>query len=48
MRAVDVITKKRDGHPLSPAEITAMVEGSDTGDVTRTSSPDVSAANASG
>jgi pyrimidine-nucleoside phosphorylase len=33
MRAVDVITKKRDGHALSPAEITAMVEGSDTGEV---------------
>jgi pyrimidine-nucleoside phosphorylase len=34
MRAVDVITKKRDGHALSPAEITAMVEGSETGEVT--------------
>jgi pyrimidine-nucleoside phosphorylase len=33
MRAVDVITKKRDGHALSPAEITAMVKGSDTGEV---------------
>jgi pyrimidine-nucleoside phosphorylase len=33
MRAVDVITKKRDGHALSPAEITAMVAGSATGEV---------------
>ena len=33
MRAVDVITKKRDGHALSPAEITAMVAGSASGEV---------------
>ena len=33
MRAVDVITKKRDGHALSPAEITAMVAGCATGEV---------------
>ncbi len=33
MRAVDVITKKRDGHALSPAEITAMVSGSAMGEV---------------
>ena len=33
MRAVDIIRKKRDGHALSPAEITAMVAGSATGEV---------------
>jgi pyrimidine-nucleoside phosphorylase len=33
MRAVDIIRKKRDGHALSPAEITAMVSGSATGEV---------------
>ena len=33
MRAVDIIRKKRDGHVLSPAEITAMVTGSATGEV---------------
>jgi pyrimidine-nucleoside phosphorylase len=33
MRAVDVIRKKRDGLPLSPAEIAAMVEGIATGEV---------------
>ena len=33
MRAVDIITKKRDGHALSPAEITAMVAGCATGEV---------------
>jgi pyrimidine-nucleoside phosphorylase len=33
MRAVDIIRKKRDGLALSPAEITAMVAGSATGEV---------------
>ena len=33
MRAVDIIRKKRDGHALSPAEITAMVRGIATGEV---------------
>jgi pyrimidine-nucleoside phosphorylase len=33
MRAVDIIRKKRDGHALAPAEITAMVRGSATGEV---------------
>ncbi len=33
IRAVDVIRKKRDGQPLYPAEITAMVAGSATGEV---------------
>ncbi len=33
MRAVDIIRKKRDGHALSAAEISAMVAGSATGDV---------------
>jgi pyrimidine-nucleoside phosphorylase len=33
MRAVDIIRKKRDGHALSPAEITAMVAGSASGEV---------------
>jgi len=33
IRAVDVIRKKRDGQPLSPAEIAAMVAGSATGEV---------------
>src|SRR5947209_3574548 len=33
MRAVDIIRKKRDGQALSPAELTAMVEGIATGHV---------------
>jgi pyrimidine-nucleoside phosphorylase len=31
MRAVDVIRKKRDGLPLSPAEIDAFVSGATSG-----------------
>jgi pyrimidine-nucleoside phosphorylase/thymidine phosphorylase len=33
MRAVDIIRQKRDGQPLRPAEIAAMVEGIATGQV---------------
>ncbi|MHB1559123.1 MAG: thymidine phosphorylase [Isosphaeraceae bacterium] len=33
MRAVDIIRKKRDGHALDPAEITAMVAGIASGEV---------------
>src|SRR5262245_61967470 len=31
MRVVDIIRKKRDGHPLDPAEIDAFVAGATTG-----------------
>ena len=33
MRAVDLIRKKRDGHPLDPAEIGWMVAGIASGEV---------------
>src|SRR5262245_55950015 len=33
MRAVDIIRKKRDGHPLDPAEIGWMVAGIASGEV---------------